>query len=161
MTEDDLLKLLSHPESTWLDWKQSFPSGLAGGKKDPKWDSARAEILKELVSIGNGDDENETGYLAYGLEDLGTERKVVGISAAYDDAMFQTWAENTFEPTPTFAYSTVQHKDGPVGVFAIHRVPTYPHVCVASLGGILFDGQVWFRRGTKNTVATRRSSIEW
>lgn len=153
MTGNALQELLAHPESTWLDWKRSFPAGLAGGKKDPLWDCARAEILKDLISISNGDDQNEDGYLVYGIEDLGTQRNVVGIATVYDDAMFQVWAENTFEPTPRFTYSTVQHPNGQVGVFSIHRVPSYPHVCIATLGGVLFDGQVWFRRGTKNTVA--------
>jgi hypothetical protein len=153
VTEDELLDLLRHPESTWLDWKQAFPNGLAGGKKDPNWDLARGTILKDLISIANGDDNHEIGYLAYGVEDLDTHRNVIGVSATYDDAMFQNWVENTFEPPPSFTYATVQHTNGPVGIFTIQRTPNYPHVCVTSIGGVLFDGQVWFRRGTKNTVA--------
>ena len=42
-----------------------------------------------------------------------------------------------------------------VGVFRIERTPDYPHVVQANLGGVLFEGQVWFRRGSKNTIALR------
>jgi hypothetical protein len=42
-----------------------------------------------------------------------------------------------------------------VGVLRIERTPDHPHVVQSNLGSVLFEGQVWFRRGSKNTVALR------
>lgn len=155
MTLDDLNEVLRNPEATWLDWKRDFPRGLSGGKRDPAWDAARGEIMKDLVAIANGDDNRELGFLVYGVEDLGTRRDVIGMSTrGLDDATFQTWSENTFDPPPRFTYSEVSvSASQTVGVFAIRRVSDFPHVVKTTLGGIAVEGQVWFRRGTKNTIA--------
>ena len=73
-----------------------------------------------------------------------------------DDAQLQQWAENTFSPPPTFRYSeVVWDASKTVGIVTVLRVPDYPHVVTSNLGGVLFEGQVWFRRGSKNTVALR------
>ena len=87
------------------------------------------------------------------MEDTGAERTVRGISASFDDADFQQWAENAFDPPPTFIYTQIQwDTDKVVGVFRIERTPDYPHVAKVTLGPLV-EGQVWYRRGTKNTVA--------
>ena len=155
MMTAELDELLKHPEGTWLDWKRDLPAGLAAGKKDPRWDASRSELLKDLVAIANAHDERAVGYLIYGVEDFGAHREVSGITRpGWDDAMFQVWSENTFDPRPVFSYSEVQLLSSQiVGVFEIRRIPAYPHVVRSSLGGVLWEGQVWFRQGTKNTIA--------
>lgn len=37
MTIEELEKLLSNNEDTWLDWKRDFPPGLLKDSKDPEW----------------------------------------------------------------------------------------------------------------------------
>ncbi len=147
--------LLSYPEATWLDWKRDFPEGLQGGKKDPKWDEARAEIIKDVLGVANGTDGRAIGYVIYGVKDSGTARKVFGISkSGWDDAVFQEWFKSHSEPSPTFTYAEFEHGAATVvGVFEIKRVPDFPHVVVRSLGNVIHEGQAWFRSGTKNTVA--------
>lgn len=155
ITKEELDKLLGYSEASWLDWKATFPSGIARGKSDPDWDKGRGTLLKDLVAIANGEDE-QFGYLIYGVKDLITYREVVGISSSWDDATFQTWAENTFDPIPRFHYSEMQWDPiKKIGIIEIERSPNYPHVTVTNVGGVIFEGQVWFRRGTKNTVAHR------
>ena len=79
-----------------------------------------------------------------------------GISKSFDDATFQQWAENTFVPPPTFQYSEIKWDTSvTVGVFRIERTSDYPHVVQSNLGKCLFEGQIWFRRGSKNTIALR------
>ena len=152
MTKDEFEKLLSEGESTCLDWKRDLPSELLG-VRGPAWDVGRAKLLKDLVALANGHGA-EQAYLVYGVEDLGSDRRVCGITKSLDDAQLQQWAENTFDPPPTFRYTEIPWEASKtVGVVTIFRVPDYPHVVAASLGGVLFEGQVWFRRGTKNTVA--------
>jgi hypothetical protein len=153
VTVDELQQLLAFPETTWIDWKREFPEGLLGGKQHAKWESGRGEVLKDLASIANGRDANDVGYLVYGVRDDGIARSIVGISKSFDDAMFQVWAENTFDPPPTFVYAQLQLQSHSIGVFTIRRVASYPHVVARDVGGIIYTGQVWFRRGTKNTIA--------
>ena len=43
-----------------------------------------------------------------------------------------------------------------VGVFAVVPSDSFPNVAVRDLGGVLHAGQIWFRRGSKNTVALRQ-----
>jgi hypothetical protein len=91
-----------------------------------------------------------------GLKISGQSDGFAGFPGRSMTRISQQWAENTFDPPPTFRYAEVRW-DGPmlVGIFRIERTPDYPHVVQASLGGILSEGQVWFRRGSKNTVALR------
>jgi hypothetical protein len=145
--------LLENAETSWLDWKRDYPAGLLGGRKDPAWQRARGEVLKDVVALANGTDGRATAYLVYGVKDLRSSRKIVGISASFDDAMFQEWAQNTFDPPPLFAYAELALVEGRVGIFSISRIAAFPHVAVQDVGDILFRGQVCYRVGTKNDVA--------
>lgn len=148
----ELQSLLEHGEETWLDWKANFPQPLLGSSGNPNWDHGKAELLKDLVSIANGEGE-KIGYLIYGVKDHRTWREILGIFKSWDDADFQTWAHNVFDPSLKFLYTELSIDGDPVGCFEIERVPEYPHVCISSTGGVLFEGQVWFRKGSKNAVA--------
>ncbi len=153
MTREELETLLAEGESTYLDWKQDFPQELLAERRQQGWDLGRAKLLKGLIALANSHG-SDYGYLIYGVEDLGAERCVSGVSKSFDDADFQQWAENTFSPPPTFRYSEFKWDTNvTVGVFRIERTLEYPHVVQSNLGGLLFEGQVWFRRGSKNTVA--------
>jgi len=154
VTETEFTALLKHPEATWLDWKRNFPPGLIGGKTHPDWQKGRGELLKDLIAIANGSDGHDRGFLVYGVQDNGTNRSIVGLAMSFDDAIFQVWAENTFEPKPTFMYEQLGLTSGQVvSVFTIHRSASFPHVVVADVGDVLHEGVVWFRRGSKNTIA--------
>lgn len=153
MTKDELEALRASGETSWLDWKKDFSNSLVKGTGDRDYEKGRGTLLKDLVSIANGADE-QYGYLVYGVQDEGTTRLVTGTSKSWDDADFQTWARNTFDPVPKFVYSEFSWSaTKTVAVFRIERVPEYPHVVVRSVGGVLFDGQVCFRQGTQNRVA--------
>ncbi len=155
MTKDYMMELLKRGESTSLDWKREFPHGMLKGRSDPYWDQGRAEVLKDIIAIANAE-ENGSGYLVYGIEDTGASRNVVGLSRSWDDATFQTWAENAFDPPPRFTYTEIEWDHGwKIGVFTIERSAVYPHVVKEMLGSVIHKGQVWFRRGSKNSVALR------
>lgn len=153
MKKEEFEELLNHGECTWLDWKRDFPIGLLKGKKAAEWEEGKGELLKDLVSIANRDD-GRLGFLVYGVKDHGSQRKVTGISKSWDDADFQTWATNLFEPPPRFSYSELAWAETKTaGIFEIGLSPQYPHVAVKAIGEIISEGQVWFRRGSKNTIA--------
>ncbi|HOF88066.1 MAG TPA: ATP-binding protein [Armatimonadota bacterium] len=154
MNTDQFTELLGHGEDTWLDWKRDFPAGLLAGSKNPDWDKGKGTLLKDLVAIANGEGE-PIGYLIYGVKDTGSSREVHGISTHWDDADFQAFAEAAFDPPPRFRYTEIEYEAKRIGIFHIERIPEYPHVCTKSMGGAIYDGQVWYRRGSRNTIAHR------
>jgi len=92
-------------------------------------------------------------HLVCGVKDLRTHREVVGLKKNWDDATFQQWVENNFHPPIRFAYSELKYDGKAIGIFQISRSGDYPHVACQNIGGVIHEGQVWFRRGSKNTVA--------
>lgn len=144
--------LLSLPELDWLEWKADFPPGLLASAKDPDWDPARAKVLRAMSSIANTVSK-EPGYLVYGVDNSTRPRTVSGSSKSFDDADFQDWALATFRPAIDFTYSEREREGKQVGVFEIRPASNFPHVCEKPLGGILADGQVWLRRGTRCSIA--------
>jgi predicted HTH transcriptional regulator len=153
MTREELEKLLSNNEDTWLDWKRDFPPELLKNSKDPEWGKGMAKLLKALVSIANSYDKI-TGLLIYGVEDKRTYRNVVGISKSWDDAIFQEWVFNNIDPPVIFLYKEIQYDPKKIiGIFTIHNSVEYPHVFKKDLGGVIYKGQVYFRRGSRNNVA--------
>lgn len=154
-TRKHLDELLALGECTRLDWKRDFPRGLIGGSSGPDWQKGKADVLKDIVAIANTSDGQNVGYLVYGVKDIGAEREVFGITGhPWDDAKFQNWAQNTFAPIPTFTYFEITWTSRQViGVFEIQRKAEYPHVAFANVGGVIHDGQVWYRQGTMNCIA--------
>jgi hypothetical protein len=155
MKEEEMMLLLEKGESEYLDWKENFPPGLIKGSKNSIWDSGRAELLKDIVSLANSPCQT-TAYLIYGVKDLKTRRGIKGISKSFDDADFQQWAKNTFDPSPKFQYTEINWPPSEkIGVFEIEKTLDYPHVVKKDIGKILYRGQVWFRTGSQNEVALR------
>ncbi|MBI3920919.1 MAG: ATP-binding protein [Armatimonadetes bacterium] len=154
MNKQSLLELLKYPESTWLDWKADFPDGLIRGAKDPQWEKGKGTMLKDMVAIANSEDERN-GCLAYGVIDDGGNRTVQGTSKViFGDADLQQWVENAFDPPFIFSYGKVEWSPGQtVAIVCIEHSPSYPHVCRRNIGEVIHEGQVWYRRGSKNTVA--------
>jgi len=153
MKIDEFRALLENGESQDLDWKKDWPPGILEDKMSEKWNEGRGELLKDLISLANTAGP-VSARLVYGVKDLGSERKVFGISKLFDDANFQQWATNTFDPSPKLSYFSIRWNDAiNIGVFIIERIPKYPHVVKADLGGVLHRGQVWFRKGTQNRIA--------
>jgi hypothetical protein len=154
MTVDRLSTLMEASEDTCIDWKSDFPRGLIGEEKS---DKGKGELLKDIASVANTVNEG-IGYVVYGVKDHKTHREVVGASAAVclDDADFQTWVRTYFDPPMEFQYVQLEPEQAKrVGIFIIRASLGYPHVVRASLGGVIYNGQVWHRQGSKNTIASR------
>ena len=145
--------LLKQNEDESLDWKRDFPQALLSGSSDPDWDTGMGTLLKDMAAIANTMTPGN-GHLVCGVKDTGTERIVHGISKRWDDATFQQWVTNTFNPPIRFSYAEIQwDNDKVVGIFEIQRSASFPHVATHDLGTALCKGQVWFRRGSQNDVA--------
>jgi len=147
-----LSELLGHEEQPWLDWKREFPPGLVPGAKHPEREAHRGKLLKSLVSIANSI-ADEHGYLVYGVDDGTRPRKVAGVDQVFDDAEFQDWNQKSFSPPVQFQFRYEGFGGKFVGIFDIVPSSDYPHVCALDVGTELREGQVWFRRGSRNTLA--------
>lgn len=159
MNYEELARLLETSECESLEWKSDFPKSLLRGRESPNWDKGRAELLKDLISLANSPGQ-ALAYLVYGVKDLRIRREITGISKSFDDADFQQWAKNTFDPSPKFQYTEILWPPSKtIGIFQIEKIPDYPHVVKENIGDILHKGQVWFRTGSQNAVALR-SDIE-
>jgi hypothetical protein len=155
ITKEEFEQLLEHGEDSWLDWKAEFDNGLLlDPKSQPKeWEKGKGKLLKDLVSIANSADER-TGYLVLGVKDHRSHREVLGITRSWDDADFQQWAQTSFDPSIKFRYSEFEARPGRrIGIFEVEHVAEYPHVTTQPISGVIYEGQVWFRRGSKNSVA--------
>ena len=53
MQLEDLLALLPHGETVDLDWKRTFPPGYFDKSDRSRYDSARAEVVKDVASMGS------------------------------------------------------------------------------------------------------------
>lgn len=152
LTSDELPALLKHSEGPSLDWKRDFPPGMLQKADKEQWERGKGALLKDVVAMANyivGSD----GLLIYGVADAGGVRKVLGISQHWDDAMFQTWARSAIEPPVHFQYyELVYDATRTIGVIEIRRSNEGPHVAVRDVGD-LHEGQVWYRVGTRNTIA--------
>jgi hypothetical protein len=147
-----LSDLLVHSEQDWLDWKSNFSDGLLGSSHHSNWERGRAKLLRALVSIANSV-HDRCGYVVYGVDDSIAPRSVCGIGQRFDEALFQDWAHRAFRPRVDFGYKEQDFDSVRVGIFEIRPSSDWPHVCEQSIGEVLHQGQVWYRRGTRCIVA--------
>jgi hypothetical protein len=161
MIRAELEKLLENPEQSWIDYKKTFPKNLELPRNDPNHMVARGVMLKDILALANAEG-NQPRYLVWGALDLKTSRKVFAFvpPPTFDDSMFQQWGETAIEPNVAFEFSLVPWEDdvpgGAVAVFKIYPSDDRPYVAIQNVGEDFFAGQVWFRRGTKNTVALKQ-----
>ncbi len=146
-----LAELLTYGESAWLDWKGDFWAGVVDSKHVHR-EEHRGKLLKAIVSIANSI-VDERGYLVFGVEDKPDGRNVVGVKTSFDDATFQDWSAKAFNPPVQFRYLQEEREGRRVGFFEIMPSSDYPHVCAQEFKGEMHVGQVWLRRGTRNSIA--------
>ena len=153
MKKGEFQKLLNHSQKSWLDWQESFPLELLKGDDHPEWEAGQAKLLRGLAALANRP-EGQQGFLIFGVKDHGSHREVKGIFKSWEDANFQSWVQNRFDPPLSFTYSELAVSDNiKVGIFVVDLSPRYPHVTAQSLGGVLHEGQVWVRRENETKVA--------
>jgi Putative DNA-binding domain len=156
MDSAELAELLNSGEANWLDWKRQLDPVLEYQDKSSKdWDKGRGTLLRDIAALANAISSEENRYLIRGIEDGGHQRTIVGISKHFDDADFQTWVRQVFDPPIQFHYEELEAEPGKiVGVFEITFDPKGPHVAIQDVGP-LRKGQIWLRRGSQNDFAKR------
>ena len=156
MNEEELKTRLLDDESTDLEWKRQLPIGLDGKRADLKsFEKAKAEFVKDIASMANVRKDG-CGYIIYGFEDKGGRREAIEDTSTFnfDDASIRQMLEPYLEPSPEFECYQVKTNQHIARIIKIYRVPAFPHVIKKSLGGIIYEGQVYYRLGTYTKIAT-------
>ena len=154
MQLDDLLALLPHGETVDLDWKRTFPPGYFDKSDRSRYDSAHAEVVKDVASMANAASE-KVGHLVYGIADQNGQRVVWPDVRTHvvDEAVLAQFLTRYLDPAPAFEYTEFQHEGRLVGLLRVRRVMPYPHVVRESLGGAIHKGQIYVRKGTRTEIA--------
>jgi tetratricopeptide (TPR) repeat protein len=146
LTERQFLDLLGRPEGETPDFKAT--------DYDLKNTEKRVELIKDVLAMANTPREEEESYLVLGIKrnrDGSTEHW--GLRHFEDDADLQSQVSERVTPVPKFVYHTLASFGKQFGVIAIARDLTGPFTLSKHLGS-MGTGQVYFRRGSKNDVAT-------
>lgn len=165
MQLEDLLALLPHGETVDLDWKRTFPPGYFDKSDRSRYDSARAEVVKDVAAMANAASER-VGHLVYGIADQDGQRVVWPDVRTHvvDEAVLAQFLTRYLDPAPGFEYTEFQHEGQLVGLLRVRRVMPYPHVVRESLGQALGQvihkgqvsihrGQIYVRKGTLTEIA--------
>jgi tetratricopeptide (TPR) repeat protein len=146
MTDLDFTTLLQRPESDTLDFKATG--------YDIKNDESSLALVKDIVCMANTPRDTEsfivTGVKKYpdGHYDL------IGLQSQPDDADLQSQLADRVFPPPKFSYHAQLHNSMNFGVFQIPPVKIGPSVAVRDFGSLLRQWQVYFRRNSRNSLAT-------
>lgn len=146
MTEHEFQDLLGRPESETLDFKAT--------DYDLKNIEKRTDLIKDVLAMANTPREEIESYLVLGVKrnrDGSTDHP--GLRHFEDDADLQSQFSERVTPIPTFAYRTLALFGKLFGVIAISRDLRGPFMLSKNLG-TMGKGQVYFRRGSKNEIAT-------
>jgi hypothetical protein len=154
LDETSFAKLIAISEREKLDFK-SRPYRLDN-------DVAKSKFIKDIIAIANTNPADQPGYILIGVEDLNEpgahpRRTVLGVAQHPDDAMLQDLVRDKIQPAPSFLYYPFEYEAKSVGVLEI-RPSAEILQCRRSFGE-LQEGQVYTRKGSRNSVASM-SDIE-
>jgi Putative DNA-binding domain len=154
-----LLGLLEHGECTWLEYKTKLPDHLFNRADQKLQLTGRGELLKDLQALVNAEDDKRKRYLVYGIKDLPTERRIEGLNElpAFDGADLAKWIGNAFEPPFPCEVARCELEGKQLLLLTVTASDHGPHVAKSDYEHMLRAGQVWFRRGPGNIVATREA----
>ncbi len=148
--------ILLQSESETLDFKATG--------YDLQSDHGRFSLVKDIISMANTPRDSES-FIVCGVKLLSTgEKELVGCTAHPDEADLQSQFAERVYPLPTFSYETVTYREKEYGVYRIPPIRIGPCVPVRDYGDSLRRVQVYFRRRSKNDVATPHdltSILDW
>lgn len=157
MTEEHFRALLLRPEGETLDFKAR--------EYDLKNIEKRLDLIKDVLAMANTPrEEGELSYLVLGVKrnrDGSTE--FWGLQHFVDDADIQSQFSERVSPIPSIAYHTFEVSGKAIGVIEISRDLNGPFTLSKNFGS-MGKGQIYFRRGSKNEVATGddiRRIMDW
>jgi len=160
LTPSDLEQLCQQPESSILDFKQSFYDFTSNGDED----KGTVAFIKDVMAMVNTI-RSQAGYIIFGVKQVPGEAPVfVGLSQVIDDAILQDKIKSRVMPRPEFHFYSVNVRDITLAVLEIPiRKYATPINATVKMKGIE-PGKVYYRQGSSNTEALGNEVIhiyEW
>ena len=141
----DLSSLLERPEGETLDFKATSYD-LSNKRK-------KRDFAKDLASLANTPREGNA-YIVLGVKKhLDGSFELWGIEEE-DDAKLQDVASSLLEPTPRFVYQAIPHDGVILGLITIPAGQENPVAPKQTEDPGFVEGNIYFRRGSKNDVAS-------
>lgn len=156
LTPDELVDLLKRPEGTTLDFKATA--------YDLGTDDGRYALVKDMICMANTP-RTETAYVICGVKKHPSGAyDVWGLHSFPDEATLQSQFAERVYPIPSFRYYALPIDGKDVGVFELPIAQTGPSAPLRDFGSTLRQWQIYFRRGSRNDVATpadQRAIVQW
>lgn len=140
-----LIALLYEEEGPALDFKRDQYKFVGAT------DTAKAEILKDILAFTNSWRRNDA-FILIGVDELpGGKAKVVGVLDHLKDADLQQFVNSKTDAPVDFSYSPVELEGKSIGVIRL-PVQQRPRCLLKPYGGLLAD-VVYVRRGSSTVLA--------
>ena len=142
----DLVSLLQRAEGETVDFKATcYPLS------DPR---KKRDFAKDLASLANTPREGDA-YIVLGVKKRSDGTfDLWGIENEVDDAELQSVASSFLDSTPRFSFQMVSYEGKDLGLIAVHVGQTTPAVPRKTHDPGFVQGEIYFRRGSKNDVAS-------
>ncbi len=160
MNDSEFLALLQRPEGETLDFK-SRAYNLAS-------DSDKADFIKDVICMANTPRE-EPSYILLGVKKRndGTS-ELWGLDRYLDDADLQAQFPARVQPVPELTYEVFPYEGKDFGIITIPPRRIGPCLPIKDFPGpsegrshtVLRQYQIYFRRGSRNDIATSPEDIQ-
>jgi len=146
MTEAEFRELLTRPEGETLDVKRKL--------HDLSSSQGQGDFVKDVLAMANTP-RDRSSYIVLGVHERGDGRRDLdGITVDFDEVSLQNQLRDRVYPVPVCRLSVVRHAGKEFAVIEILPERIGPCVPVRTYPRLkLTEGQVWFRRGSRNDVA--------
>lgn len=145
MSDLDFLALLGQPEGETIDFKLTF--------HDFATDKGKGDFVRDILAMSNTP-RSCSAYIIVGVKDTNGSRTLVGASTTLDEVAFQSQLRDRVYPVPVLRFSVHRHENKDFGVIELPPEKYGPCTPVRTNPQLkLFEGQVWFRRGSSNDIA--------
>ena len=146
ISEQEFLFLLTQIESDILDFK-SKNYHLSD-------DASKSQLIKDVLCMANTPRE-KSSFIIIGVNKRpDSSYELHGLDKHLDDANLQSQFSERVHPVPSFIYGELSYQGKVFGVIEIPPRRVGPCVPIADFRGILRQRQVYFRRGSKNDIAS-------
>ena len=114
----------------------------------------KRDFAKDLASLANTPREGDA-YIVLGVKKRSDGTfDLWGIENEVDDAELQSVASSFLDSTPRFSFQMVSYEGKDLGLIAVHVGQTTPAVPRKTHDPGFVQGEIYFRRGSKNDVAS-------
>lgn len=156
MTKEEFQGLLGRPEGETLDFK--------GQNYDLSDQEKKGDLIKDILSMANTPREGFAHIVLGVCKYPNGTYELQELDRHLDDANMQAQFSHRVRPLPRFSYEEFPFEGKTVAVVTILHDRSGPFYVVDDLGKKLQKGALYFRRSSRNDIATPEDSyriISW